>query len=632
MTTTPTRGSTAPGGLRRALRLLTAYAGAAALGGTFAVAAAPAASADEVLPLAGGSASWGVKESFRNYVGSPIAHGGYEASDGATLLADGTVDFPTAGGTVSKEDASGDVSFSGTVVFTGHDYGQGPVLEVRVSDPRVVFEGDTATVFADVTSREFGGANPNLPPGDLVEYGEVAVTELTGAEVAVEGEEITFTSTAGALHADAVEPFAGFYAAGAPMDPLSFTAGIDDVTDPGGPGEPVHDPRVTVAPASDLDPAGDTVTVEGTGFRPGQGVYAALTAAPQSAGSYPAHHTGAVWLRGADAPGEDGSFSAELQVTGSYEADGTVHDCARTQCYVAVFNDHTDIANRDQDVWTPVSFTTVEEPTEEPTDPTDPTDEPTDPAEGPLTVHNGRADWGVKESFRDYITGNIARGEITPSDGASQNEDGTFAFTDGSGEVDLSASTADIAFEGTVLFEGHVHDGADPLLSMTVSDPRVTIDGAAGVLYADVTSKPLSGEDTVVYEDVALAELDLTGVDYALEEGVLSWEPIPATLTAEGVPAFADFYAAGEQLDPVSLTVSVDEEVQVPGGGGDGDGGPTPGPGDGDGGGTPGLPNTGVALAGLLTAAAVAVGAGGAAVYAARRRGSAPDGDEESAA
>ncbi|MFC9088556.1 LPXTG cell wall anchor domain-containing protein [Nocardiopsis dassonvillei] len=54
-------------------------------------------------------------------------------------------------------------------------------------------------------------------------------------------------------------------------------------------------------------------------------------------------------------------------------------------------------------------------------------------------------------------------------------------------------------------------------------------------------------------------------------------------------------------------------------------------PGDGDGGGTPGLPNTGVALAGLLTAAAVAVGAGGAAVYAARRRGPAPGRDEGSA-
>ncbi|WP_150245017.1 HtaA domain-containing protein [Nocardiopsis quinghaiensis] len=619
MTTTPTSGYAAPGKARRMLRVLTSYAGLAALGGTLAVAAAPAASADEVLPLTGGSAAWGVKESFRGYVGSPIAHGGYEASGGATVLADGTVDFPTAGGSVSKEDASGDVSFEGTVVFTGHDYGQGPVLEVRVSDPRVEFEGDTATVYADVTSREFAGANPSLPPGDLIEYGQVAVTELTGAELTVEEEEIVFTSQAGALHADAVDPFAGFYAAGATMDPLSFTAGIGDVTEPGGPGEPVHDPGVTVVPSENLDPAGDTVTVEGTGFRPGQGVYAALTAAPQSADSYPGHHTGAVWLRGADAPGEDGSFSTDVQVTGSYSKDGTAYDCAETQCYVAVFNDHTDIANRDQDVWTPVSFATEDGPTDEPTDPGG---EPTDPdaPEEPLTVHNGRADWGVKESFRDYITGSIAHGAITPRDGATRNEDGTFAFTGGSGEVDLSESVADISFEGTVAFEGHAHDGADPLLMMTVSDPRVEIDGDAGVLHADVTSKSLSGGESVTYEDVAFAELDLADVGYTLEDDVLSWDPIPASLAAEGVPAFADFYSTGEALDPLTLTVSVGEDAQVPGGGGDGsgDGDPAPGPGDGDGDG--GLPNTGTALTGLLAAAAVAVGAGGVAVYASRRR------------
>jgi len=622
MTTTPTSGSATPGRARRVLRAVTAYAGAAALGASLTVAAAPAA-ADETVPLSGGSASWGVKQSFRTYISGPIAHGGYEASDGATVLADGTIDFPTAGGSVSKEDASGEVSFGGTVVFSGHDYGQGPVLEVRVSDPRVEFSGDTATVYADVTSREFGGANPNLPPGDLVDFGEVAVTELTGAEVTVEGEEIGFTSTAGTLHADAVEPFASFYAAGSPMDPLAFTAGIEDVTEPGG---PLLDPKVTVAPDSGLDPEGDTVTLEGTGFRPGQGVYAALTAEPQSADSYPAHYTGAVWLRGAAAPGEDGSFSTEVAVTGSYDASGATYDCVESQCYIAVFNDHTDIADRDQDVWTPVSFTGDEEPTEEPTDPTDPTD-----PEGPLTVHNGRADWGVKESFRTYITGNIAHGEISTEDGATTNEDGTYAFTNGSGEVDLTAATADIGFEGTVIFEGHVYDGAEPLLHMTVADPRVEIEDGAGVLYADVVSKSLANEELVTYDDVAFADLDLSGVEYELAEGVLSWDPIPATLTADGVPAFADFYGAGTALDPITLTVSVDEDVTVPGGGdgGGAPGGPGDGDGDGDGGTKPDLPNTGAALAGLIAAAAVAVGVGGTAVYAARKRRSADPGTPE---
>ena len=158
---------------RRALRSLTAYVGAAALGASLTVAAAPAAMADEApVSLDGGSATWGVKQSFRNYIGGPIAGGEITASDGAGVNDDGTFDFPTVDGSVSKEDASGEVSFGGRVVFAGHDYGQGAVLEVHVADPRVEFDGDgSATVYADVTSREFNGANPDVPPGDLIEFG-----------------------------------------------------------------------------------------------------------------------------------------------------------------------------------------------------------------------------------------------------------------------------------------------------------------------------------------------------------------------------------------------------------------------------------------------------------------------------
>ncbi|MBR8740457.1 HtaA domain-containing protein [Nocardiopsis sp. MG754419] len=625
-----TREEGAAGRARRALRSLTAYAGAAALGASLTVAAAPAALADEApVSLEGGSATWGVKESFRNYVGSPIADGGYETSDGATVNDDGTIDFPTVDGLVSKEDASGEVAFGGGVVFSGHDYGQGAVLEVRLADPRVEFDGDgSATVFADVTSREFGGTSPNTPPGELIAYGEVAVAELTGAALVVDGDDLSFTSAAGTLHADAVEPFAGFYNAGAPMDPLSFTtAAVDDGTDgPDEPGEPAHDPRVTISKTADLDPEGETVTVDGSGFRPGSGVYVALTGIPRSDASHPEHWYGSgVWLRDGSAPDAAGAFSTELEVVGAFEKGGTAYDCVESQCYVAVFNDRHDLANRDQDVWTPIGFATEDDGDGGDGDGDGDGGDDGELPEGDLTVHNGRADWGVKESFRTYIEGTIAKGEIGTSDGATRNDDGTFSFTDATGAVNLQDITAEVDLTGTVLFEGHVYGDADPLLYMSVADPRVEIDGATGTLYADVVSKSLTDSELVTYDDVALADLDLSGVDAAVDEGVLTWGPIPATLTAEGVPAFADFYVEGERLDPISLTLSVDEDVRIPGGGtGGGDGGgddkPTPGPGDGDGGGKPGLPNTGTALAGLLTAAVVAVAAGGVAVAASRRR------------
>lgn len=636
MSTIATRAGGVSGRARRSLRAFTAYAGAAALGASLTVASAPAHADEAPVSVSGGSATWGIKESFRNYVSGPIADGGYEATDGASVNDDGTLDFPTAGGSVSKEDASGEVSFSGGVVFTGHDYGQGPVLEVRVEDPRVAFDGDgAATVHADVTSREFGGADPDLPPGELVEYGEVTVAELTGAEVSVDGDELSFTSEAGTLHADAVEPFASFYAAGDPMDPVSFTTEAEEVTDPEEPTP--HDPEVAVTPSSGLDPEGDTVTVDGTGFRPGDGVYVAFTGITQSEDSHPEDWYGSgEWLSGSSAPDEDGAFSTELEVVGAFE-DGADYDCVESECYVAVFNDHRDLDNRDQDVWTPVSFATEDEDDDEDEN----GDGGEETPEGDLTVHNGRADWGVKESFRTYIEGSIAQGEISTSDGASPNDDGTFAFTGASGSVNLEEAAAELDFGGTVLFEGHVYGDADPLLYMTVTDPRVEIEGAGGTLYADVVSKSLTDEELVTYDDVALADLDLSGVEYELDGGVLGWDPIPATLTADGVPAFADFYGAGEELDPITLTVSVDEGVQVPGGGsggpgdgdgnGDGDGDEKPGPGDGDGDsdGKPGLPNTGTALTGLVAAAAVAVVAGGTALAAARKRRGAADGAED---
>ncbi|MCY9782324.1 HtaA domain-containing protein [Nocardiopsis sp. EMB25] len=203
---------------RRTLRGLATVASTAALGAVLALAPSTAM-ADA--GLTGGSADWGVKESFRDYVTSFIAQGDYVGVDGATVNTGGTVDFPGAGGALAT-DGSFDASFSGGVVLTGHDYGNGSVLEVRVHDPRVEFDGTDAIVYARVVSRTFDGPLQTTP-NPLVDYGEIAVTELTGESVTDTGTELTFDSTGGTLHADAVDAFAGFYSAGTAMDPISFT-------------------------------------------------------------------------------------------------------------------------------------------------------------------------------------------------------------------------------------------------------------------------------------------------------------------------------------------------------------------------------------------------------------------------
>ncbi len=187
--------------------------------------------------------------------------------------------------------------------------------------------------------------------------------------------------------------------------------------------------------------------------------------------------------------------------------------------------------------------------------------------DGPRTATDGYLDWGVKTSFREYVTGNIANGEIETGDGASQDGE-VFRFTSPDGEVDVDARELDAALEGWVRFFGHVM-GGQPALDLTVADPRVVIDGDTGTLYLDVDSLPL-GEDTpIVADGVAFADLDLSGVDWDLEDDVLTLTDVAVTLTADGADAFAGFYEAGEELDPLTLVLGLeDAEVAVPDNGG----------------------------------------------------------------
>lgn len=168
----------------------------------------------------------------------------------------------------------------------------------------------------------------------------------------------------------------------------------------------------------------------------------------------------------------------------------------------------------------------------------------------PFTVSDGTLDWGVKASFRNYINGPIAKGSIATSDGATVNGDGTFAFPLASGDGDAATGDVELRFEGTVTFEGHAYDGADPLLFMTVSDPHVVVTGTSAVLHADVTSKALTSGEVEDYPGVALAELDADAIPTLLAEGANAWEEVPAELTEDGVPAFANFYSGGRRSTP----------------------------------------------------------------------------------
>ncbi|MFE0171743.1 HtaA domain-containing protein [Streptomyces sp. NPDC059002] len=163
-----------------------------------------------------------------------------------------------------------------------------------------------------------------------------------------------------------------------------------------------------------------------------------------------------------------------------------------------------------------------------------------------LELKDGTLDWGVKESFRKYVTG-IAMGSIEATDGAKQAPDnGVFTFTDGKGTYDPGPTHAtSVGFKGNVRFLSKAH-----AFDIKIADVKVVTEGKGGAIQADVT---LNG---ATQNDIDLAKLDLSTIKPGQGEGgAMTFKDIPATLTADGAKAFNGMYKEGEKLDPATLTV-----------------------------------------------------------------------------
>src|SRR5690625_1683133 len=175
------------------------------------------------------------------------------------------------------------------------------------------------------------------------------------------------------------------------------------------------------------------------------------------------------------------------------------------------------------------------------------------------TVTDASLTWGVKESFRNYLTGPIAGGQVTTL--GSTSGTGPFTWTGGSGEAVDDGSAADVGFgEGNgVHFQGHEMEGGYAL-DLAFTNPRVVITSpGSGELRMDVKGREFAGTTTVgdeyVLTNVPLAELELS--DPEVSEDELEWTGVSATLTEQGQEAFGGFYQPGEALDPIDLTLEL---------------------------------------------------------------------------
>ncbi|WP_330435493.1 HtaA domain-containing protein [Streptomyces sp. NBC_00825] len=305
-----------------------------------------------------------------------------------------------------------------------------------------------------------------------------------------------------------------------------------------------------------------------------------------------------------------------------------------------------------------------EKPSEEPG--TEPSGEPsakpsTEPSAGPSTkptppaspstpsttgptgteageIHDGTLDWGVKKSFRSYVTGPIANGKVETTAGATASGDG-YRFPDATGHFDAAKQTLNAEFHGKVRFLGHEEKGAYTL-DLSLSGMEVQVNGTKGKLIADVSTKDRKTKKVSTYTGLAVADLKLPKGQLAAKGGVVNLSAVPATLTADGTKAFGGMYPAGEQLDALTVAVALDKDAELPGsaggsgsagGTGSAGGSATAGGGSIGGGGSVGggsvggagsLAATGsdIPAGALFAASGVVVAAGAGVVIAARRR------------
>ena len=178
------------------------------------------------------------------------------------------------------------------------------------------------------------------------------------------------------------------------------------------------------------------------------------------------------------------------------------------------------------------------------------------PAAASQSLQDASVDWGVKSSFRRYITGPVAGGsqELTS---ATSNADGSYHFTAAEGTVEADGSYH-VKFTGSsVKYTGH-----HGVLEVTISDLELVIKDGQGSLYANISERPYSGNTTpnppVQHDHTLIGTFDASSLKN--EGGQLTLAASDATkvkLSAEATSVFAGFYQAGQELDALAFSAKL---------------------------------------------------------------------------
>lgn len=588
--------------------------------------------------ISGGELSWGFKHSFRRYIDSPVAHGGFETTGDAQLqgaFTDENAAFVFPVNSSSGAASSLEVGSRGGVRFTGHD----GVLDSAFSDLKLQFSSaNQAKLIASYNGKIAEDFRPGTPTRDVsepaLELADVHFsdslsatnTQLTGRVVLTQaGNDIGFN---GAYRTEAdrtVDPLkinlkgkavcadGSERAIGGSGNSGTSTSGggkssgtkIEKLPDR----QPVPEANHTIVQW------GDTLTLSASGFAPNSVVAVRKGKDTTDIGTATADANGLVAvditiapetplgtttysLVGAGAGGGAHTATTHVRIVRSSGVhnfwEGTnqvVNGLVETQRVATaggnLFTATTGMLNAAEALGAKFGLKPGNSTTETKSSQTtqNGVDKPasatatvksgapsggTASAAGPAAAGAAKAtggaanagaqagvcsasdgkgvsqaslSWGVKESFRSYISGNIAKGSWETN--GTTYSGGNFVWNGTAGAV--AGNNGVIQYTGAVRFTGH-----DGVLDLNIADPEVQFDGNTGTLFANVRSSDMDGNSRD-FGRVALATLNTQ----ASGSGDSLNLTATTALTAEGAKAFADFYPAGIELDPITATAQL---------------------------------------------------------------------------
>lgn len=445
---------------------------------------------------------WGVKESYRSYLVSPISQGKSEPL-GAT-----TGQFAWAGGagSLTATGSAGAFGFGrgNGVHFFGHAMEGGYALDQTFTNPCIEIVSDSrANLYLDVNSRMFKSMT-ELSQDWFEQNGVLFATIDLQSDPEVRNGTTTWRGAPAKLTEAGSIAFGGFYPAHGDLDPLTFSVPFE------------------ISP-----PTSTSVQLKSSASKIVEKTAVVLTAVTR-----PADIPGTVTF---SSGGTD--LGAAVRTAGGEATLTTKTLPPGTNEVRALFTPDAsgDYASSRSNV---VEITVAEAPSP--------------------SMADGGLEWGVKKSFRSYVVGPIAQGKISVQQPASQNQARTsYKYPQAAGGT-WNGVTGTVQYAGNVNFYGH--DGA---MNIDLANPVISVKSNT---KAELVVKHKKKEMVLATIDLGSAKRTLLqggAVSFVGAKTRLSEVGADEYFAYEGPEGIDGFYSPGDELDALTFTIGKSTETKV---------------------------------------------------------------------